>query len=109
MNTPKQSRAKAIVIGVIAVVILVPSAFGFITKLVEFYYTFKTEKGGGFAIFPIMNYLLITAGFACLLGWATFNGMFRNIEKPKYDMLEQEDRLERDDPTLWDPPARHET
>jgi hypothetical protein len=37
----------------------------------------------------------------CLLVWATRNGMFRNIEKPKYDMLDREEELDRLEGRPW--------
>ena len=44
---------------------------------------------------PIANYLLASLGFFCLLLWAAARGMFRDIERPKYDMLAQEEALDR--------------
>jgi hypothetical protein len=29
-----------------------------------------------------------------MLGWATYNGMFHDIERPKITMLENEERLD---------------
>ena len=43
-----------------------------------------------------MNYLLASAGFFCLLVWAAWNGMFRDIEKPKDEMLANEALLDRE-------------
>lgn len=88
------SRAKSIVVWVIAILILLPAGAGFIDKLVQFFRTFGLEEGG-FTIIPIMNYLLVAAGFICLLIWAVARGMFRDIEGPKYTMLEREEELER--------------
>jgi hypothetical protein len=41
-----------------------------------------------------VNYLLAGIGFLCLLGWATLNGMFHDVEQPKRTMLENEERLD---------------
>jgi hypothetical protein len=43
---------------------------------------------------PIMNYLLASAGFFCMLLWAAWNGMFRDVEGPKYEFLENEARID---------------
>ena len=41
-----------------------------------------------------MNYLLASFGFLLLFVWAAANGMFHDIEGPKYTMLVNEDRLD---------------
>ena len=58
-----------------SVAILVPSMAGFVMKFIEFMRTFQGETDGAFAITPMLNYLLASLGFFCLLIWATFNGM----------------------------------
>jgi hypothetical protein len=42
-----------------------------------------------------MNYLLASLGFFCLLLWAAAQGMFRDIESPKHEMLAHEELLDR--------------
>jgi hypothetical protein len=49
---------------------------------------------GVFAVAPLMNYLLASAGFLCLLGWAACHGMFHDIEGPKKTMLDHERQLD---------------
>lgn len=78
---------------ILVVVILVPSAVGFTTKLLKFVQASGSGEGG-FAILPLLVYLSVAAGFLCLLAWAMFQGMFRDVERPKYTMLENEERLE---------------
>ncbi|RMG34047.1 MAG: hypothetical protein D6725_14895 [Planctomycetota bacterium] len=80
---------------VLAVVILVPSMIGFGTKLYEFVQVVRSDPDGVFALTPVTNYLLASAGFFFLLLWAAANGMFRDIERPKYEMLQQEEELDR--------------
>jgi len=89
-----ESRAKRITIVVMAICILVPGAYGFIEKLIQFVRTLNNDSGAGFTIIPISNYFLIAAGMACMLAWAIANGMFHDIEKPKYTMLEREAELD---------------
>lgn len=71
-----------------------PCFFGFGAKFVELIHVFRGDPEGAFAVAPIVNYLLATTGFMFMLGWATANGMFRNIEQPKYDMLKREAKLD---------------
>jgi hypothetical protein len=80
---------------ILAVLILLPSMYGFVGKFIEFVHIYRGEAGGAFAVAPIMNYLLATLGFFCLLIWAARNGMFHNVEQPKLKMLENEQLLDR--------------
>ncbi|MCA9204894.1 MAG: cbb3-type cytochrome oxidase assembly protein, partial [Planctomycetales bacterium] len=55
---------------------------------------FQGEADGVFAITPMLNYILASAGFFMLLLWATANGMFHDIERPKDRMLQNEQFLD---------------
>lgn len=90
------SRRQAWVTAAMAVLILIPSMYGFVGKFVEFVHIYRGAGGGEFAVAPILNYLLASAGFFCMLLWAAWNGMFRDIEKPKIDFLDNETLLDRD-------------
>lgn len=96
-----ESRAKRIAVLCIALAILVPASIGFVEKLVLFILAVKKDQVAGFTIIPVTNYLIVTAGMLCLLIWAARHGMFRNIEKPKYDMLQREEELDRLDGYDW--------
>lgn len=91
-----QSRRQTLVTIVFAVVILIPALYGFSTKFREFLALYGDVEGA-FALMPIVNYLLATAGFFLLLCWATMQGMFANIEQPKHTMLEQEQGLDEEE------------
>jgi len=71
-----------------------PAMFGFGTKFYELVRVFQGDPAGAFAVTPIVNYLLASFGFVLLFGWAARNGMFRDIECPKFEMLENERRLD---------------
>ncbi len=90
---PATSWAGWVTLG-FAVVILIPSGFGFVAKFFEFAATFREDPSGAFAITPMLNYLLASIGFMLLLIWATWNGMFRDIEQPKFDLLRREAQLD---------------
>ena len=49
---------------------------------------------GAFALVPILNYLLVTLGFLSLFIWSVLRGSFRDLERPKYNMLENETILD---------------
>ncbi len=76
------------------VLILIPSLIGFLMKFTEFFSVANNAGSGQFAITPIVNYLLASAGFFSLLMWAAFNGMFKDLEHPKFVMLETEKELD---------------
>ncbi|MFO1094373.1 MAG: hypothetical protein U0992_13875 [Planctomycetaceae bacterium] len=79
---------------VLALLILIPSMLGFIAKFIELFAVLNGEPDGVFALTPILNYLLASLGFFCLLLWAAGRGMFHDVELPKRAMLEREDLLD---------------
>lgn len=78
--------------GVIMVVI---AGGGFIFKLIEFLSAFNSGEPFQFSIIPVMTYLIVAAGFGCLFMWAYLAGQFKDIEGPKYRMLEMQDEFDR--------------
>ena len=79
---------------VLALLILPISLWGFGSKLVEFINVYRGRADGAFAVAPIVNYMLASAGFFLLLLWAAMNGMFHDIERPKHTLLEREAELD---------------
>ncbi len=101
--TPKKTRNIArIVVITMGVVIFIAGVYGFGSKLEEFIRVARTTDEGGFALIPILNYFFATGGFICLFFWAARNGMFKDIEKPKHDLLERERELDRLDGVHWE-------
>ena len=80
----------------LAVLILIPSGYGFVGKFIELVRVYRGESEGAFAVAPMMNYLLASLGFFFMLLWAASQGMFRNMETPKYDMLAHEEMLDNE-------------
>ena len=86
---------------IFSVVMVITAGTAFLIKLVEFLYQFSGAAGAAgvqpgfiFAIAPLLTYLIVATGFACLFLWAYFSGQFRNVEGPKYRMLELQDRID---------------
>lgn len=99
MDEKGPSRSKNWVVGIMGVVILGFCMFGFGSKFIELVvmvrdYDSDAAVEGVFAVAPLSNYLLASAGFLCLLGWAATQGMFHDIEHPKQAMLDQERKLD---------------
>jgi len=72
----------------------------FCFKLHAFLSTIKKDELAGFAFDPILVYGFVACGFGCLLAWAYLSGQFRDVERPKHDMLERYYELERADVAL---------
>lgn len=85
---------------VLGVMILLPCLYGFGTKFSELLMLAGGDSDGAFALSPIINYLLASLGFFFLFCWAMLHGMFRDIERPKFVMLETEERLDEADERL---------
>lgn len=93
---PRGRNVAWIVTVVVAIPVLLFSMLGFAEKLEQLIrLTLGDYKDGSFAITPVVNYLFASAGFFFLLLWAAINGMFNDLEKPKYLMLENEERLDK--------------
>ncbi len=90
---PGPRRAQWITLA-FAILILTPSMIGFVMKFMEFIHTFRSESDGAFAITPMVNYLLASLGFLCLMLWSVTNGSFRDLEQPKMIMLERDAMLD---------------
>lgn len=67
----------------------------FCLKLYEFVRTASSGDLPGFAFATVFGYFVVTAGFLCLALWAFLRGHYRDIEEPKYRLLERETELDR--------------
>jgi cbb3-type cytochrome oxidase maturation protein len=69
----------------------------FLFKLIEFFVTATSQGADALASFliPVLNYLLVAAGFLCLFLWAYSSGQFRDVEHAKYRMLELQQEIDR--------------
>ena len=89
---------KNIIIKIMSVIILGFCCYGFGRKFIELILLVTSDseaaQEGIFAVAPLVNYILASAGFLCLLGWAAMRGMFTDIEKPKQTMLDDDIRLD---------------
>lgn len=74
--------------------VLIPTILGFANKLIDLVLVAQGDEEGAFAITPIVNYLLATAGFLCLLVWTARQGAFRDLDGPSRAMFENERLLD---------------
>jgi nitrogen fixation-related uncharacterized protein len=68
---------------------------GFAYKLVEFAREALNNEAVSFALVPVAVYVLVALGFVSLFAWAMLRGQFRDVEAPKYRLLEAEERYDR--------------
>jgi len=68
---------------------------GFIFKLYEFLTAIGSDAQFQFSIIPVMTYLIVAAGFGCLFMWGFLAGQFKDIEEPKFRMLEMQDEFDK--------------
>jgi hypothetical protein len=94
INGTATSKMQKRTVMLLAVVIIGFSMYDFGDKFVQLVLVARGDPDGVFALTPIINYLLASFGFACLLAWAAANGMFRDIEEPKLTMLDNEQKLD---------------
>lgn len=78
-----------------AALVLIPTILGFANKFLDLVLVVQGDEDGAFAITPIVNYLLATAGFLCLLVWTASLGAFQDLDGPSHAMLENERRLDQ--------------
>ena len=79
--------------------VIVVAGIAFIFKLTEFIYVATNDGPDSMGTFliPVMNYLLVAAGFLCMFFWAYITGQYRDVEAPKYRMLEMQAEIDRED------------
>jgi hypothetical protein len=65
---------------------------GFSVKLYEFADDLADQKGLQFAGAHLLTYAVVALGFLALLAYSFLMGHLRDVEEPKFDLLEKERR-----------------
>lgn len=89
-----QSRSARVFLWSFSVCMLLTAGGAFVFKLIEFILSFTSSETVQFTLFPILTYLVVAAGFACLFMWAYLGGQFKNVEEAKYRMLEMQREID---------------
>lgn len=87
-------RKSSLLTWLFAAAVLIPTILGFANKFLDLVLVVQGDEEGAFAITPIVNYLLATAGFLCLLIWTAAQGAFQDLDGPSRTMFENEQRLD---------------
>jgi hypothetical protein len=70
------------------------SGVGFSVKIFEFADDLADQKGLQFAGVHLLTYAFVAVGFLSLLAYGFLKGHFKDVEEPKYDLLEKERRYD---------------
>lgn len=94
---PGTSRRARTFLWVFSTILVITAGTAFLFKLIEFFYTATTTGSDALASFliPVLTYLTVAAGFGCLFAWAFVRGHYRDVEGPKYRMLELQEQIDR--------------
>jgi len=79
------------------ITIVVIGALAFMFKMTEFAYTLmdqENDRFGGFGAVAIGGYFLGMLPILLLTLWGICRGHFRDIERPKYRMLEMQNEID---------------
>ncbi len=88
-------RSRRIAVIAFAVAVLVIAGLGFVYKMTEFATTIIKDDVEGFGAVAVSIYLIGMLPIVFLTLWAVLSGRFRDIERPKYRMLELDREIER--------------
>jgi uncharacterized membrane protein YhaH (DUF805 family) len=83
-----------IIVIAFATCILFVAGLGFVYKMTEFSNTIVRDDVAGFGATAIAVYLTGAIPLVMLTIWAVVTGRFRDIERPKYRVLELNDEIE---------------
>lgn len=91
------SRAARLFLWIFSIAMVVTAGTAFVFKLIEFIFTATSAGEASLASFliPVLNYLFVAAGFSLLFVWSFLRGQFRDVEAPKFRMLERNMEIDR--------------
>ncbi len=80
-----------------AIAVMVIAGLGFTYKMTEFALTIINDDVEGFGAVAVATYLIGMLPILLLTLWALFTGRFRDIERPKFRVLELDAEIEREE------------
>lgn len=102
-SNPKRDRTLVLSFFTLAVTV---AGCMFVYKLSAFLTTIRKDELAGFAFDPIIIYATVAIGFLFLLAWAFLTGQFRDVERPKFEMIENYDARESADVAILEGTSR---
>jgi len=91
----KRLGVRGLAVFVFAIAVIAIAGLGFAYKMTEFALTIVNDEVYGFGAVAVATYLIGMMPIIFLTLWAVTSGRFRDIEAPKYRMLELDAEIER--------------
>jgi nitrogen fixation-related uncharacterized protein len=88
---------KGLVLFAMTIAVMFVAGGAFLLKMTEFVMTMARGDIEGFGVVAVATYLIGMLPLVFLTLWAALTGRFRDIERPKFRILEIADELERED------------
>ena len=79
----------------LTILVVLIGGFGFLYKIIEFAQTYVKDDLRSFGAISVVSYFLGVLGILFFTLWGVFKGHFKNIEKPKYRMLELDEEIDK--------------
>jgi ABC-type uncharacterized transport system permease subunit len=89
---------KGVAVFAFAIAIMVIAGAAFVYKMTEFAMTIVKDDVEGFGAVAVATYLIGMLPIVFVTLWAAFAGKFRDIERPKFRLLELDRLIERGGP-----------
>jgi hypothetical protein len=86
---------RSLVVFGFALVVMLVAGLGFAYKMTEFALTMVHDEVAGFGAVAVANYLIGMLPLVFLTLWGVLSGKFRDIEAPKFRLLELDREIER--------------
>ena len=87
--------ARGLVVFVFAIVVMAVAGLGFVYKMAEFVVTITRDEIAGFGAVAVATYLIGMLPIVFLTLWGVLSGRFRDVERPKFRLLELDREIER--------------
>lgn len=87
--------ARALVVFAFAIAVMAIAGLGFVYKMTEFVVTISQDDVAGFGVAAVATYLIGMLPLVFLTLWGVLSGKFRDIEQPKFRVLELDREIER--------------
>ncbi|MFQ5706341.1 MAG: cbb3-type cytochrome oxidase assembly protein [bacterium] len=91
----KKKSMKWVAILSVSIFVVVIGGVAFLYKITEFAETYLKDDLKSFGAISVVSYLVGFFGILFFTLWGVFKGHFRDIERPKYRMLELDEEIER--------------
>jgi hypothetical protein len=90
-------EGKTLIIFALTIGVMVFAGLAFVYKMAEFAMTIARDDVIGFGAVAVATYLLGMLPLLLLTLWAVATGRFRDIERPRFRMLELQEEIEAAD------------